>query len=651
METSMKPLSNEPKSKNTINAKIDSGLKRPSSKLNLNRPQSKLTLMPRTRQKTQILNASKLPVKSSTPPKRAIESASAMRLSTSTAKPEINPPIRSPPSVHRLGAIPSYLKKSRPSTAHGKLISTRDSEPNGFKQKNISPEEEDRQSAKKVLDLEQIHHQQFRSNVTEQYRRYSASKEALNETGKATPQQRSPNATKPPRTSLSKEVAKICVETDQIDHYSAAPGVMRLEGEGAGDSALQASIALEELNEKLREMERLCKDYQEKLKNREDQLAKLQKEMLKKTVDIEERDNQIAELNGCIVDLRFANIPEDSPLEQTVADLRLELAQKSKDLILNIEKNEGYIRRLDDASKRMAELEILLEEREQRLFEQTEKQADKETAFEKLKADHSDAEGRLLKATAKINNLRKKLTNLTNENTDLKAQLEKKDPKVSKKSDQKEQLEQFQNENRIVLESLHAELKKLRYENGMLKNAQSQDNILMEIKSKLIDNLESSKATLKARCEQISKTQTKQVEEDESTHPTRQMDGFEALFKSLATKQRRCCKEEKIISDIEQNNRNCKIARRKMLDMLGQLKKENRAMRSIISSNPDLALINSEETNEQVKGQIINQLCQIFPEEDNLQQQPKNGGTVERITNRIIYDEHMIGGIAKPGKF
>ncbi|XP_058465836.1 uncharacterized protein LOC131439159 [Malaya genurostris] len=157
-------------------------------------------------------------------------------------------------------------------------------------------------------------------------------------------------------------------------------------------------------------------------------------------------------------------------------------------------------------------------------------------------------------------------------------------------------------------EATHArsmlELENLRKDYRILQQTKSLDDIMLQVRSNLLDCLESNKESFKARCEFL----TKYEDVDES-----QVQEFDTLFNTVSDKQRECWEDEKTIAEIEHKIREFKTVRSKLLDILKHLKGDNRKMLGIIRSKASYNHDTSNTHHSQLPAQIFGQVQKWFP--------------------------------------
>ncbi|XP_065085535.1 ERC protein 2-like [Ochlerotatus camptorhynchus] len=484
--------------------------------------------------------------------------------------------------VHKLGQLPSYLRGNRPSTAVSKLKTT-ESETRRILDKG----NEDSEAVKKVLEFDSMRFEKFRNNLSQQYGSYANSKAALDGIERKSPLKRDkikePHVSSPAKaTDLEQAMAKICTETDQIDS-GIQVGCTPCEGEGSGDAALQQAVLLR------KELE--LSEVHGKVRQLEEKCDRLE-------ADCNQKRERILELETVLAAIK----------------------EREHDF----EKNKGKVRTLsaqiEDLKAKLVEAGNTLEDREKQLFESEEKEAEKE--MEAFRQQSEELSQRINLLTQEIADKDATIATLTT-------------------GDPTETVETELQAHRTEVDALQEEVRKLRFENNMLVSVKKQDDILLQIRSKLLESLERSKEMFKARCEEMT------GDGEIGVASRVRAEGFDILFETLSEKQRQCCKEEQIIGEIEQNNQKCKTERNKLLEMLKRLKKENRQMREIMNnSGPDVLTECYDEStrdDSHLKGQLLDHICQLFPEEPSLQEPTVELDNVEEeILSRINYDNEQI---------
>ncbi|XP_019563325.3 golgin subfamily A member 4 [Aedes albopictus] len=622
----------EPKvMKKQIQSKIESGVpKKPST----------LTLI-KSRQPSTLSRASSRQSSSDKKPLNAPSSKGHPRPNTSftstripqTSKINLAIADRVQQGVHRLGKLPSYLRSNnRPATASSKLRQT-ESET----KRKQEPSKEDKEVAKRVLELQGERHQKFKNNLAAQFGQYATSKKMLDgleqKPSRLDTTGEEPNVSSVGRpTNLEQAIAKICTEMDQnelgdtvMEEVCPPP----CEGHrSAGDAALQEAatigkrMELEELCEKMRQFQKKCEQHEADSKVKQERIVELEMELAGKCEAMEKLQNHIE--NAKLISSSRVSITQDNikELNQSLKNVRLELLQKCDDLVRSDNKVFVLNARVDELKRIMSELE---EEHGNRIFELTEKEAKQQTELDVV--------------NRRCEELTQQLTNAKEEATakdSLNIETETEDPIKSTLALELEA-------KRTEIATLRKETQKLRYENDRLSSAKKRDDVLFDIRKKLLQSIEGSKEAFKAQCDELSSFEG-DAEADKEHTRTRNV-----LFKTMAEKQRRCCREQQIISELGQNSQKCKAVRNSLLHMVKRYKKENRQMREIIRMQcGDTVLVEPfeepiKDDRSLLKREMVDCMYQLFPAVPvcELANEDYQDGK-EKIVSKVIYNQEIL---------
>ncbi|XP_055534001.1 girdin-like [Wyeomyia smithii] len=579
--------------KKEITSKINTGVTKKPSILTIVAPRQ--ISRPPSRQNTFSVRGNKPNDKSST------SSGGA------SSKSQLGLPNDKTQRLHKPGSIPSYLRSTgRPATVHSCLKPSQEAAIAGPGKKIIS-----RSSSQKILSLEEKQFRAFQKDFDCQLQKYTHSKEVLASDSKDQKQSEL-------SCDLVQAAAKLCSDQTQQQVADEPP----CEGTGestAHELALRSrENELKTLRERATQLEDKCKTLEVDCRKQMERAFDLECELKARDALIQEREQTLEQLKK----LAQQELPEDK--EQILEDLRVELSEKSGTLI----HNQSILVNLQ---KKLADVEAAREQEETRVFELQEKLTETEMEYleEKTRLEQCNQERAL-----KIGKLHTQVTTMLRE-------IEKKNGIIAnlKAYGAVELPQQVLKDSPEAqwgkkVEVLQAEVQSLRTELKLLEDAKRQNDVLLEIRTKLMENLEADNEKFKKRCEKFCESEG----EDEADSGKRnRFDGFEMLCDTVADRQRKCCAEEKIISEIDQNNRKCRAVRQKMLGMLKQLQKENRKMKEAISkSGPNLVEeCAKNESCSQLGEKIFKQIRELFPAETVL---PDDEQKEEKISNRINYE-------------
>ncbi|XP_058833171.1 uncharacterized protein LOC131691040 isoform X2 [Topomyia yanbarensis] len=522
--------------------------------------------------------------------------------------------------LHKPGTLPKYLRSKRPVTVHNCLKPT-----DAPKTKN----DESHDNSQKLLAQEKERFDKFKTNIGEKYQNYSNSKEALAKISRTQSEQSLVPAVE---GALDQAVAHFCTEPDQIVATEGPPC------EGTGDiQQVQALLHIREteltkLNGKMEQLEEKCRCLETDCRTQIERALDLDCQLKAKTALLQEREAEIDKLKENLHTSATSrvNVSRESIRERDklIADLRTDLAQKSTELIQNNELVATLSTRLDKLKAELFEANHAREKEENCSFEIAQKLAEKETALEAALDEKKRLSRRNQERKSTIEKLQQQVSTMSREIADKDAQI------VSLKASgavelPKDLLKDSPEAQRIKLvEALQLELKTLRNDYNTLQKAKKQDDVLLQIRSKLLESLESSKETFRARCEALAKYEG---EDEDDGGPPQPIEGFEM---------------QQIISEIKQNNHKCKAVRSKLWEMVKQLKKENRKMKEIMSNGVSDVTVDDRKApsanQSQLKEQILGQLCQLFPDEVLASKhRPEDDVSEEKITGRINYEEQI----------
>ncbi|XP_058839268.1 ankyrin repeat domain-containing protein 24-like isoform X2 [Topomyia yanbarensis] len=542
--------------------------------------------------------------------------------------------------LHKPGTLPKYLRSKRPATVHSSFKPT-----DVTKRKN----DESHDSSQKQIAQDKKRFDKFKADIGEKIQKYSNSKEALTKDSRIQSDQ---SVIPAAEGALEQAIAHFCAEPDQIVTTEGPPCG------GAGDVnqvqtlLLTREAELTELNGKMRQLEEKCNCLEEDCRTQIERALDLDCQLRAKTALVQEREAEIDKLKAYVDNLRAIStsretVSHESIREQDklIAELRAELAQKYTELNNSNKLVTSQSTRLEKLKTQLIEVSNAREKEETDSFEIAQKLAEKETALDaaldenkRLTRCNQERKSTIEKLQQQISTMSSEIAAKDTQIASLKASGAVELPTDSQKDSPEAQ--------RIKLvETLQLELETLRNDYNILQKMKQQDDVLLQIRSKLLDNLGSIKESFKARCEALTRDEGGEDEDD--GRPQRTIEGFEMLCDTVAEKQRQCCEEEKIISEIEQNNRKCKAVRWKMLEKLKELTKENRTMKEIMSNgDSDLSMVDDRKAatanQSQLKEQILGQICQLFPDEVPVSKhRPEDDASEEKITSRIIYEEQI----------
>lgn len=413
----------------------------------------------------------------------------------------------------------------------------------------------------------------------------------------------------PPAATVT-NVEQTPTETDQIDSGMKA-GDPPCEGDRPVPVDIQqTSLSVKEqelrdLQGKMKQLEELYDQLDKDCKKKQEQISELEAVLAVKSVVIVDRENDIQKLIETVENLRSTTTSREQEMEQTLAGLRQELVEKCNDL----GKAEGKIwhlnERIEDLKEKLVQVGNDLEEKENQLDELLKKENKKDSKIDEQLEEIKVFKHKSEEFTQKINDLTQEIANKDSMITYLLA--------AKPTNTVQPELEAF------LVEAT----------NSRTNGATRQDDILLQVRSKLLNSLESSQESFKARCEVDGDTDSDNRTAEEG----------------LAAKQRhQCSREEQIISDIERNNQKSKAVRNKLLEMLKQLKKENRQMREILRNNygqdtqPE-PCEKSLKNDSRLKGQLLDQIYRLFPEEPLLQKETMEQIVEEEVLNRIDFEK------------
>ncbi|XP_021707674.1 GRIP and coiled-coil domain-containing protein 2 isoform X2 [Aedes aegypti] len=615
--------------KKQIQSKIDTGVSKKPSTLTLIKSRQPSTISrASSRQSNSNATAKKPPnASSSSRPPRPNTSFMSTRIShSSKLNLAINDRVQQ--GVHRLGKLPPYLRNSqRPATATSKLRPT-ESE---TKRKQQEVAKDDSEVAKRVLELHSARYQKFQNELPAKYGQYAMHKNMLDGLEKNCEEKpkiagEEPNVSSATRTTdLEQAVAKICAETDQTE-LGVREGCPPCEGHRSRDTAaIQGTLGagkhmeLEELFEKMKQLQEKCEQHEVDCRMKQERIVALECELVGKCETIEKLQNHMD--NAKLISKSRESIAQDNvkELESKLAEVRAELVQKCNDLTRSENKIFVLNSRIVELQQKLTGLSDDNEEKDKRIFELTEKEVELDALNHRCEELTQQIIMMKEEATAKVS---------------LQVDTPIEDPI-------KDALLAELETKRTEVVSLRQENEKLRYENSKITNDKKQQDVLFEIRQKLLDNIQRSKEAFKVRCEEFTSYEG-DAEVDKEHERTRDI-----LFQTLAEKQRRCCREEQIISEIDQNTRKCKAVRNSLLHMVKRFKNENRQMREImLKCGPNVSMEPFEEPTKegsQLKKEVVDRMLRLFPEE-SLREFVEEArlDEEEKVTKRIIYDEQIL---------
>ncbi|XP_062544360.1 uncharacterized protein LOC134211482 [Armigeres subalbatus] len=173
-----------------------------------------------------------------------------------------------------------------------------------------------------------------------------------------------------------------------------------------------------------------------------------------------------------------------------------------------------------------------------------------------------------------------------------------------------------------------------------LASGKNQDEILLQIRTKLLDSIEKSKQAFIARSEVFLNGEGCSNSSGESSR-TRNI-----LLDVLAERQRRCFRQEQVISEMEHKNRIYETRCINLFETMQRYIKENREMRAMIRMKcAPSALIKefNQPANEDRSLEILRRyrMHTLMPEEIHPNLEVFHGEE-EKITGRIIYDSGIL---------
>ncbi|XP_055629252.1 polyamine-modulated factor 1-binding protein 1-like isoform X2 [Toxorhynchites rutilus septentrionalis] len=305
------------KSKKPIPAKVDSGIARmPSTTTRTESPQhSRLPRPLSGRQSSRSIQERK--AATGVMDKTRPTSSGSFNRFTSQSKSDEKSILK----VHRLGMLPTYLRKPRSAS---------------FTEKNPPRSNEQRSNeagehAKEMLEFVNVRFEKFQNDLAIQYGKYCASKEALNEEGITSSDVRNNISVQHASAGLEEEIARVFVQTEPVE-AALQTGVCP-PFEGSGGTPMEATVLFDQqqqltvAQEKNHQLEIMCAQQQERIEN-------LEKEVATKGAMISKMENGIDEMRK----ISNAQNSQMGELEQRLADA-LKICEDKDNQILELNTN------------------------------------------------------------------------------------------------------------------------------------------------------------------------------------------------------------------------------------------------------------------------------------------------------------------------
>ncbi|XP_039450348.1 uncharacterized protein LOC120429204 [Culex pipiens pallens] len=253
----------------------------------------------------------------------------------------------------------------------------------------------------------------------------------------------------------------------------------------------------------------------------------------KKTI-LEQKKNVIDELSHYLQAARIT--PCDEP-ELTIAKLRRELAQKNAVLVEN------------------RKLNFKIEALERQLMQEGQRLNDKDQLILKLQQES-------LGLGDKIRELRKTMLDLA-----------AKERLISEKDDQISKLQTAEQNLKDMTEPGNTQTEQTNQQNEVIipLDVDKPEDALDEVRKRMLNIIKTCKETFKERCDEFSRLDGAGDAEQQR---------FDAIFETLANKQRQCCQQEDEIRSLSRKSQRCRAQRTKLLGVLKKLIEENEQLRS-----------------------------------------------------------------------
>ncbi|XP_021697357.1 protein Hook homolog 3-like isoform X2 [Aedes aegypti] len=255
------------------------------------------------------------------------------------------------------------------------------------------------------------------------------------------------------------------------------------EGQGSGDAALQEAVLLardldlKELVGKTRQLSDACDRKQERI-------VQLEAEVAAQGRAVQERDEDIQKMKSAMNKIKSLSNNRDTVAREGLSELEQRLDGLQKELTLKCNDLNRFKDKNSKLKQKLAEAKATVEERDNRIFELLEKDA---ARVEEIKAIKELRE-----------ELKQQLSTLQNElsaKDSLIADLRSQDPvKIAQT-----ELEAY----RVEVASLQQEVEQLRFENRTLISVKKQDDVILQIRTKLLENIERNRDAFRAQCERM----------------------------------------------------------------------------------------------------------------------------------------------------
>ncbi|KAL9702574.1 hypothetical protein quinque_006092 [Culex quinquefasciatus] len=239
--------------------------------------------------------------------------------------------------------------------------------------------------------------------------------------------------------------------------------------------------------------------------------------------------------------LQAARITSSKEPELTIAKLRRELAQKNAVLVEN------------------RKLNFKIEALERQLMQEGQRLIDKDQQILKLQQES-------LGLGDKIRELRKTTTKFQ---LDLAA----KERLISEKDDQISKLQTAEQNLKVVNESENLDNEHSNQQNEVIipLDVDKPEDALGEVRKRMLTIIQTCKETFKERCDEFSRLDGAGDAEQQR---------FDAIFETLANKQRQCCQQEDEIRSLSRKSQRCWAQRTELLGVLKKLMEENEQLSS-----------------------------------------------------------------------
>ncbi|EDS42235.1 lamin [Culex quinquefasciatus] len=235
--------------------------------------------------------------------------------------------------------------------------------------------------------------------------------------------------------------------------------------------------------------------------------------------------------------LQAARITSSKEPELTIAKLRRELAQKNAVLVEN------------------RKLNFKIEALERQLKQEGQRLIDKDQQILKLQQES-------LGLGDKIRELRKTTLDLA-----------AKERLISEKDDQISKLQTAEQNLKVVNESENLDNGHSNQQNEVIipLDVDKPEDALGEVRKRMLTIIQTCKETFKERCDEFSRLDGAGDAEQQR---------FDAIFETLANKQRQCCQQEDEIRSLSRKSQRCWAQRTELLGVLKKLMEENEQLSS-----------------------------------------------------------------------